>query len=169
MRIAILTCALGALAAAGCSNRPDRSEGNPAQTASAVTAGSDTGAIKNARDQTHQAKSLEAPMRLRGFLPMLDRMSKMPLDQFNQNLPAFKQELGNTIDAMAADLTREGVPEGKFRELGAKIQDEVGGGTGSATRNLTEAQRRKFIADSRQLIHEYQTAMNTHRPPGDST
>jgi hypothetical protein len=96
-------------------------------------------------------------------------MSKMPLDQFNQNLPAFKQELGNTIDAMAADLTRAGVSEGKFREQAAKIQDEVGGGTGSATRNLTEAQRRKFIADIRQLIQEYQTAMNTHRPPGDST
>jgi hypothetical protein len=108
-------------------------------------------------------------MRLRGFLPMLDRMSKMPLNQFNQNLPSFKQELGNAIDAMAADLTRAGVSEGKFREQGTKIQDEVGGGTGSSTRNLTEEQRRKFISDIHQLVHEYQAAMNTHRPRGDST
>lgn len=169
MRIAILTCALGALAAAGCSNRPDRSEGNPAQTASAVTAGSDTGAIKNARDQTHQAKSLEAPMRLRGFLPMVDRMSKMPLDQFNQNVTAFKFELGNTIDAMSADLTRERIPEGKFREQAGTIMERLGGGAGSTAKPLTEEQRQQLIADVRKLIHEYQVAMNTHRPPGDST
>jgi hypothetical protein len=99
---------------------------------------------------------------------MLDRASKLPLDQFNQTLPPFKQELGHTVDAMAADLTRAGVSEGKFRDQATKIQDEIGGGTGSATHNLNEGERRKFIADIRQLIQEYQTAMKTHREPTDS-
>lgn len=167
MRALILSCAVGALFA-GCSNRPDRSQGNPAQTASVYTGGGDTGTMRDARDQTHQAKSLEGPMRLRGFGPILDRMSKMPLDQFNQNLPTFKQELGNTVDAMAADLTRAGVSEGKFREQATKIQDEVGGGTGSSTRNLTEAERGKFVGDIRNLIQEYQASMRTHREAADS-
>ncbi|HEU4649287.1 MAG TPA: hypothetical protein VFS33_09525 [Gemmatimonadales bacterium] len=168
MRIAVLSCALGALAA-GCSNRPDRSQGNPAQTASVITAGSDTGAIMNARDQTHQAKSLEAPQRLRGLLPMLDRYSKMPLDQFNQNITAFKNEVANAVEAMSADLVRERTSEGKFREHAGTVMEPLGGGVGSTAKPLTEEERRKVIAGVRQLIHEYQVAMNTHRPPGDSS
>jgi hypothetical protein len=166
MRTSILSCSL--LAAAACRNAGEsRTQGNPAQTASIYTAANESTATKNALPQTHAAKDLEAPERLRGFLPILDRMSKAPLSYFNENVTAYKFELARVIDAMSADLTRARLPEGKFRERAQRVMDELGGGTGRA-RPLSEEERRKHIADVQQLIQMYETAMQTKRPPGEA-
>ncbi|HEX5387051.1 MAG TPA: hypothetical protein VFW66_10150 [Gemmatimonadales bacterium] len=152
--LATLLAAAIALPACGSKPSPDA---NPAGTASVYSSHGDSGARQNGIAQTATGSELEAPARLRGFVPRIDAMAQEPLDRFNKNLTAYKNTLGDVVKAMASDRTRLGLPgTGTFSELSDSMLNEIGGGTGFAP-PMSDAQRQRLIGQLHRLIGMYES------------
>ena len=76
-----------------------------------------------------------------------------------ENLTAFRNNVGALVSAMQADLQRVGVTDsGYFRELSDSVLREFGGGPGS-TAKAKPAEARPLIAQVERLIGLYEERM----------
>jgi hypothetical protein len=141
---------LGVALALGC-----RTEGQPAgeRTASAYSAGTDSGADAQKVEGTTTGTQYQAPALVPGVVTALNQLKQQAS---KDNFAALRGSVEKLQDAMRADLTRAGVSDtGTFRSLSDSLSRDLGGGAGDRGEDPTPERVARVNARVRRLMEVY--------------
>jgi hypothetical protein len=100
----------------------------------------------------------EAPRLIPAIRAQITQLQE-PQTGVEENLTAFRNNVGGMVTAMQADLQRVGVTDsGYFRELGDSVLRELGGGPGTPAKAKPE-EARALAAQVERLIGLYEQRM----------
>jgi hypothetical protein len=152
--VALLALAL----ALGCRTQREQ-EGE--RTASAYSAGTDSGADAQKLEGTNTGTQYQAPTLVPGVVTALDQLKEHP---GKENFAALRGTLGHLEDAMRADLTRAGLADtGAFRALSDSLSLDFGGGPGDRGEDPTPERISKVSTRTQRLIDVYNRMVATAR------
>jgi hypothetical protein len=155
----------GLLALAGC-RRDDQAsrERETAQTSSAYSAGTDSGARAQQLEGTSSGTAYQAPQKIAGVTTTLGQLASLGHPPTQEDLTTFRNQLGSLQDAMRNDLSRAGQSDtGAFQAISDSLSRQLGGGPGGLAKELDPKEFPQVQARVQRLIAVYNERIGSTR------